>query len=336
MGDADAFNLLIIGLKELFDRPDDKTYPLPQNLVWATQILFQTGQLPPSLWQMLQHWSRPVRDWWPEGWYIPDSFDPAFGLVHERSLTEEGLAYYYNVLVEKAAVTTSYRSEHTQHALDNFRFQRLLNELKAERETANEVTKQTIDAAYVQLRRYLIEHPFTTSTAIRQAFWKSRKIVRLEDVNGLYDDCTSNASQWLCHRCGPLHQQNGRIHGVQPTRCNDHNYSKIEAIPWEAGMLWIRPGIHWQVYLPGVPELRLLADLEQLQNTYNRAIRQLTLWPMLDQYDLRIEFSDGTAWAVDMKDHRNPVRLAGTLTILPSTGTLAYRTGFYVIPDERA
>lgn len=57
---------------------------------------------------------------------------------------------------------------------------------------------------------------------------------------------------------------------------------------------------------------------------------------MLDQYDLRIEFSDGTAWAVDMKDHRNPVRLAGTLTILPSTGTLAYRTGFYVIPDERA
>lgn len=336
MIELDAFNLLVIGLKEFFDRPNNEPYPLPQNLARATQILFQTGQLPPTLWQMLQRWSQPVQDWWPEGWYIPDNFDPTFGLVSERSLTEESLSYYYNVLVGKAAITTSYRFEHAQHALDNFRFQRLFNELKAERETATEVGQQAIDTVYTQIRRYLIEHPFTTTAAIRQAFWKSRKIVSIEEISGLYEECSDNTTQWLCYRCGPLHRQNGHLRGVQPTRCNNHAHNTMQTVPWEAGMLRIRPGIHWQVYLPGVPELKLLADLERIQTTHNHAIRQLTLWPVLDQYDIRIEFSDGTAWAVDIKDHRNPVRLASTLTILPSVGALAYRAGFYVIPDDRA
>jgi hypothetical protein len=336
MNEVDAFNLLIIGLKEFFDRPNNEIYPLPQNLARATQILFQTGQLPPTSWQMLQRWSQPVQNWWPEGWYVPDSFDMAFGLVCERSLTEESLSYYYSVLVGKAAITTSYRFEHTQHALDNFRFQRLLNELKAERETATEAGQQAIDTVYTQIRRYLIEYPFTTTAAIRQAFWKSRKIVSIEEISGLYEECSDNTTQWLCHRCGPLYRQNGRLRGMQPTRCNNHEHNTTQTVPWEAGMLRIRPGIHWQVYLPGVPELNLLADLERIQTTHNHAIRHLTLWPVLDQYDIRIEFSDSTAWAVDIKDHRNPVRLASTLTIIPGVGALTYRAGFYVIPDDRS
>ena len=71
--------------------------------------------------------------------------------------------------------------------------------------------------------------------------------------------------------------------------------------------VWLRPPVRTFVSLPGIAELRIAARVQEL----GLSVR---LWPAFDSYDLRIEFADGAAWAIDVKDWASPVALARHLS----------------------
>jgi hypothetical protein len=102
----------------------------------------------------------------------------------------------------------------------------------------------------------------------------------------------------------------------------------------------------WEAYIPGMhrtkegvqrsvsaPEIDLMRLYQKLSHQWGV---QVALYPNLDAYDLLITFVDGRRWAVDMKDHQNPTRLALHLneTIFPYLPR--WDAAFYVFPDYRA
>jgi hypothetical protein len=58
------------------------------------------------------------------------------------------------------------------------------------------------------------------------------------------------------------------------------------------------------------------------------------MWPEFDSYDLRVEFPDGKAWAIDVKDWANPFLLALNVKNIPLGSAL--EKGYFVFPDERS
>jgi hypothetical protein len=93
--------------------------------------------------------------------------------------------------------------------------------------------------------------------------------------------------------------------------------------------LWLRPPIRVFVALPGIAELRLAAELR-------RQGVDVSMWPDFDAYDLRVEFPDGSAWAVDVKDWASPVALARHLTSgTPFRAEPPWERAFFVFPSYR-
>jgi hypothetical protein len=81
------------------------------------------------------------------------------------------------------------------------------------------------------------------------------------------------------------------------------------------------------VTLPGLAEIRLEQRLLKLK-------LKVDLWPDFDSYDLRIEFPDGKAWAVDVKDWASPFLLALHIKNIPLNPPV--ERGYFVFPDERS
>jgi hypothetical protein len=218
-----------------------------------------------------------------------------------------------------------------QVALENFQFQRLLERLQKAYTDSNPESAQQ---EYVLLRRFLIEHPYTTIEELRKTFSKTR-FISLEEVGELYEDCLTNVSHWNCDRCGPLTEKY-RLRGIKPSVCNDHrkNLSYVQQISWQRGLRRIKHGIHCRVCLPGIPEMRLFCALEKLHEQHPDHLCAVHVYPGIDRYDLQLHFSDGFIWAVDVKDYPNPYNLAPKLIPLYGEGELRYDEGFYVIPSR--
>ena len=79
----------------------------------------------------------------------------------------------------------------------------------------------------------------------------------------------------------------------------------------------------------------LFRRLEELAQNSSGVLCSISLYPGLDRYDLQLSFSDGVIWAIDVKDYRNPYKLALKLSPLYSEGRLKYAEGFYVVSDSR-
>lgn len=124
--------------------------------------------------------------------------------------------------------------------------------------------------------------------------------------------------------------------GIKPRLCGNHNQNQdyVRQVKWERGLLRIKDGIHQRVCFPGIPELNLYSALEALQEKYPEYLHQVKLYPGLDRYDLQLYFSDGTVWAIDIKDVRDPYKLAKNLKPLYSEGSLRYDESFYAISDR--
>ncbi len=95
----------------------------------------------------------------------------------------------------------------------------------------------------------------------------------------------------------------------------------------EFELLWLKRGLRRFVTLPGLAEIRLERRLLKLK-------LKVELWPEFDSYDLHIEFPDGKAWAVDVKDWANPFLLALRVKNIPLNPPL--EMGYFVFPDERS
>lgn len=54
----------------------------------------------------------------------------------------------------------------------------------------------------------------------------------------------------------------------------------------------------------------------------------------MDQYDVKVQFSDGAIWEIDAKAYRNPIALRTKILNDSEFPTGDYERGYYVVPDE--
>lgn len=181
----------------------------------------------------------------------------------------------------------------------------------------------------------MIQNQYTTPSQIRKIFLRTKHI-SIEEVGELYEECQKNQIYWYCDRCGILTEKYGRLKGIKPNLCGNHhkNQSYVRQVKWKTGLLRIKDGIHQRVCFPGIPELSLYSTLQELKEKHPNYLHQVKLYPGLDRYDLQLRFSDDAIWAIDIKDVRDPYKLAKHLQPLYSEGSLRYDESFYVISDR--
>lgn len=190
-------------------------------------------------------------------------------------------------------------------------------------------------ATYVTFRRLLIEHPVLTEFELLQQRNDHPELNLLTDhLKVAYEDAPLDYMLHdhfhCCPICGNLQQPTVQMDRLlcEEERCRRQLTAQPgRAIPAREHVLWLKRGLRRFVTLPGLTEIRLERHLLKLK-------LKVTLWPEFDSYDLHIEFPDGKAWAVDVKDWANPFLLA-----LHAKNILLHpplEMGYFVFPDERS
>lgn len=330
---TELFDYLVIGLKNFLYQ--ERKYPYPDLLRHAMNALSlgmkKSIPFPKTINGFLRLLEEPVKDWCPSH-FIPKEFDCDFGLIDEGSLSEEANDYLHEELIDKGKIPENANSCTQQLAIDNKKFINVLDKL---RDVYNDIDPEQAQQEYLLFRPFLIQNQYPTPSQIRKNFLRTKHI-SIEEVGELYEECQENQMYWYCDRCGILTEKYGRLKGVKPRLCGNHhkNQSYVRQVRWEPGLLRIKYGIHQRVCFPGVPELNLYSALEELKEKYPDYLKQVKLYPGLDRYDLQLRFSDDAVWAIDVKDVRDPYRLAKNLQPLYSEGSLCYDEGFYVVSDR--
>lgn len=104
--------------------------------------------------------------------------------------------------------------------------------------------------------------------------------------------------------------------------------------PDGAAPLMVKEHIHRDTVIPDQATLLILRTLERWNESLEAPI-QVWAWPEFDATDLLLVFPDGERWSIDVKDYRNPVRLAREFHGIPSYGDIYYDQAFVVFPDHR-
>jgi len=327
------FDYLVIGLKEFLSQ--EKKYPYPDLLCHAMNALAlemkKSIPFSKTMNGFLRLLEEPVKDWCPSH-FIPKEFDGDFGLIDEGSLSEEANDYLHEDLITKGRIPVNASPYTQQLAIDNKNFISVLDKL---RNVYNDIAPEQAQQEYLLFRPFLIQNQYTTPSQIRKSFLRTKHI-SIEEVGELYEECQENQIYWYCDRCGILTEKYGRLKGIKPNLCGNHhkNQSYVRQVKWETGLRRIKDGIHQRVCFPGIPELSLYSTLEQLKEKNPDYLHQVKLYPGLDRYDLQLCFSDNVVWAIDIKDVRDPYKLAKNLQPLYSEGSLRYDESFYVISDR--
>lgn len=333
------FNHLIIGLMEFLGRNEPLSYPYPETWQKAYNALAQKmlPHFPPTLHGTLTFFEKPLNDWWPSDCSIPPEYHPGFPLLENRQISEEASAYYFEWLFETVDFNRHKSSERTKVELDNQIFRAIFQELwEIWLQSGNPEEAERAQHEYVLFRRFLIENPYATTSLLVETFG-SKSYITSQKVGQLYDDCKDTRGNWQCKLCGPLHFFEGQLIGIRQSLCGNHflDSENVRHIPFEHGLRRINTSTHWRVSFPGVPEILLFQEIEKLQKQYPSGIKEISLWPGIDRYDLQISFHDNEVWAIDIKDSSNPYGLTKNIKIIYGEGSLTYDKGFYVI-SERA
>jgi hypothetical protein len=210
-----------------------------------------------------------------------------------------------------------------------------------------------LSSVYRTIRRFLIKHPVTTLFELQQALGNFPEI-STRIINSFYEApdrferyARQQGSYWLCPYChGILNwAENGKI-----PRCARHSvcgrlypgYEKRTALNDQLGLVRLKWGLHRRVCVPGIPEIEIYDWMVNLQRRYSTFISEVELWPDVDQYDLRICFTDDI-WAVDVKDYADPVELYRKIQkpgkpseiYFSNQGELKWTQAFFVVPQYR-
>ena len=330
---TELFDYLVISLKDFLSQ--EKKYPYPDLLRHAMNSLAlemkKSIPFPKTMNGFLQLLEKPVKDWCPSN-FISKEFDRDFGLIDEGSLSEEANDYLHEELITKGRIPENDNSCIQQLAINNKKFISVLEKL---RDVYNNIDPEQAQQEYLLFRPFLIQNQYTNLSQIRKSFLRTKHISIIE-VGELYEECQENQIYWYCDRCGILTEKYGRLKGIKPRLCGNHhkNQSYVHQIKWKTDLLRIKDGIHQRVCFPGIPELNLCLALEELKEKNSNYLHQVKLYPGLDRYDLQLRFSDDAVWAIDIKDVRDPYKLAKNLQPLYSEGSLRYDESFYVISDR--
>lgn len=210
-----------------------------------------------------------------------------------------------------------------------------LSERRFMRAVFNACQTANSPGAYVTFRRLLIEHPVLTEFELIQQRNDHPELNLLTDhLKFAYEDAPLDymlkGNFHCCPICGNLQQPTVQMDRLlcEEERCRRQQVAKPgRVIPAREHVLWLKRGLRRFVTLPGLTEVRLERRLLGLK-------LRVDLWPDFDSYDLRVEFPDGKAWAVDVKDWANPFLLALNVKNIPLSSPL--ERGYFVFPDDRS
>ena len=191
--------------------------------------------------------------------------------------------------------------------------------------------------AYVHCRRFLIEHPICTRDELEElaSVLPGNSLPRL--LSSAYEDVPGHfvvgGSIDTCPHCGwTIRWTTDRKPFCVISRCNSviqtgaNVSSVITSAPGR--LLRLKRGLQMYVGVPGLSELKLADELAKIKGV------EIGLWPGFDAYDLRVVFTGtGEAWAVDVKDYRNPARLARE--VKPFRAAPSWNQAFYAFPEHR-
>lgn len=336
----DVFPCFVIGLAKFLE--SGQTYPVPDELAYSLNALSgaMLSNYPRTLRGLLELASHPLQSWWPNE--LPTDFDPEGELIYDGDLAM-GAQEYLDQFQSDTNLPRGASLATLKTAVDNRLFHTILERLQQ----AALVDPVNAQSEYITLRRFIIEHPWTTTRDLLDVFGAMR-IIRPEDVGTLYDEANLNNSvllftdeqgqtgYWNCDHCGPLRVRSGTLQPLKPSVCGPH-------CPRPHGWRFVEPnrrtrvlkrGIQLRTHIPGIHELALYQFLLCIRDAYPSQLLEVQLWPGIDRYDLQVRFCD-SVWAVDIKDYKDPYQLGRNLSHLYGEGSLKWDKGFYVYPSYR-
>lgn len=338
------FEYLVVGLALYFEQ--EQKYPLPDILQYSINVLSyeKRSRMPMTLTGLLRLLrEQSIHKWFP--FEHPPGIDPQARLLEGNGLSFEAVEYL------------DHFTEQTKTSIFGLQYSQSLNivaanwdflQLKRRLEDASLQNELVAQEEYIRLRRFIIEHPYTTLEALENYFMKPSCIVGVSDVAKLYTEARSRAASlrfpdtseqemyWFCTHCGPLLVGKTGLESIKITACGKHcprTQGGWKPVPISKEVLVLREGIHLRTHLPGVPELALYDWLYQQYEGHYIYMQKPELWPHVDAYDMRLVFED-EVWAIDFKDYKDPYQLAAQLRGVGWHGDKVSRT-FYVYPAYR-
>ena len=194
-----------------------------------------------------------------------------------------------------------------------------------------EICRQSQQAdSYTAFRGLLIRQPVIDLMSLQEAKMEPSLRLLASEISEAYipapPSATHNGVFQLCKHCASLLLRvKGKEFQCENERCRLRGFAIGKTIEATSSVLWLKGGLRRYVAQPGLAEIELQKELENLGLL-------VEMWPNFDAYDLRVTIGD-EAWAIDVKDWVNPFRLAqnaGPLRQNPS-----WQRAFYVFPDER-
>lgn len=319
----DVFTYLAAGLIAFAER--GWQYPYPPTLERARGELTGANLLQgaykfQSMSDFLRMLHQPLKSWWPLA-EMPSGIDPDL-YVLDTDLQIATHVEDYLLDLDDLSRTNRYHIGELKAVLDNRKM----------RDICRQVSEHPdLQAAYVALRRYLIEHPWLDAGAgldipsdVTRLMGKVADFYEPPSPNMLHAE-----NYWMCPRCGGLlWWKDGRPQCAKPGLCDILTRSFEGRQARRGDLRTLKLTHRKRVQLPGLPELELYHQLSQMG-------LKAALWPDGDRYDLQIEFPDGEVWAVDVKDYASEYTLARQLqNVTPPTDPQITQF-YYVIPDHR-
>lgn len=262
---------------------------------------------------------RPIESWF--SFWNPDK-------VQELDLQEESY-YAYDAFACQTAKNNYYCTEECHEYLSTLESNIL--EGTDENELYEKMC-QLDQEHYVNIRRFLIEHPIIEKTE-RNRFLReiADEKPAIDAFRFAYEEFTEKG--WRCPACGWTMTQTAG----GDLRCHSRNclvprpdLSQAEGMDGTQTELFrLKQGIMRYFAMPGKLELQI-ADYCKKQKIHH------TLWPQMDRYDIEIQFSESEVWEIDAKAYRHAKGLRAKLESENGFPEGDYRRGFIVVPTEYA
>ncbi len=191
---------------------------------------------------------------------------------------------------------------------------------------------KSLQKQYIASRQFLIENPTVKEAKLMSMCVSGKLHHKVQQAyEMLPSECILEGYVYFCHHCGDaLAWQESNSFCRNWVVCQRKGKYRRKNRAKADGLLRVKRGIMAYVTIPGQPELALFRKLKQMGV-------EVDLWPGIDHYDLRLQFSDGAVWAIDVKTSKAPTVLGRKERengLFPNYDDpfLRWNQAFYVIP----
>lgn len=270
--------------------------------------------LPPSRYELFELFETPLKKWWPGELPTSDGEESLLFMGQPTSFCMDWALERNSFFLQLAEIDEQVMAKFVDIC------------------RANPVSFQKL---YVSTRKFLIEHPIVSQAELTRLISLNQVHSSMQSAyEEIPSECDRNGYFYHCDHCEDvLLWQNDNCHcrnwGVCEKLGKYNLQSKLKASP---SIRRVKRGILAYVVVPGLPELALLKQVQQLG-------LDTELWPNVDYVDIHIRLPGEESWGLDVKATRSP-RLLGEkeakkeYSLLNSGYYLESRgKAFYVIPD---